>query len=419
MEHSVDYFKERLTTFLANNPKSNIREVRERIVLDNPWEDKSIGIRLSTKNTSQLIEALNSLVLPPRFSCIFHVDTKIAEFIWGPQEKDSDIISRAFEYNFNGRSYKCYFAEISDTLETLAKSAVRRKYDSSSNYRNLISLRQHYADKAKSGSELSEDSIPISFFIEGFESYDESFLIEVCKNLNFNMLYFDRDTPFIIIHTPPISSDITKEPIQFIDDSFPNVIVSQTKDSLLLDLVSAAMNSDDRMSYLYYYQVIERASYFHISDTTKSSLTKIINSPDIQANSEAYIDSIVEIVLQDAKSDDDSKIEKVTKSLCKPSVLWKEISVNISFFSKPTTFDGGFTTNPIIDESGSFEDFCGRWHPSLIHQLRHIRNALAHGREKTSGAVIHPTPNNDQLLRPWIALIKRLAEQIILYGKID
>ena len=363
MEYTVDYFRERLTTFLANSPKSNIVKVKETIVLEEPWEDASISIRLSTKYADQLIEVLNSLVLPLRFSCIYHVDTNITEYIWSPQAKDSDIFSRVFEFNFNGHSYKCYFAEISDRLEMLAKSAVRRKYNSPTEYRNLIFLRQYYSDKAKKSSELVEDSIPVSFFIEGFESYDESLLIEVSKNLNFNMLYFDRTSPFILIHTPPLSFEIAKGPIQFINDSFPNVIVSKAKDSLLLDLVSAVLDSDVRLSYLYYYQVIERASYFHLGDTTKSTLTKIINSPDIQANSDSYIDRIVETVLQDAKSDDESKIEKVTKSLCNPTVIWKEISANISFFSKPTTFDGGFTTNPITDESGNFEYFCGSWHP--------------------------------------------------------
>ncbi|MFC1932155.1 hypothetical protein ACFLXU_00790 [Chloroflexota bacterium] len=419
MDYTVDYFKERLTTFLANNPKSNIVKAKEIIVLEEPWEDDSVSIRLPVKIADKLIEVLNSLVLPPRFSCIFHVDKRIAEFIWGPQAKNSDIISRVFSFNFDGHNYKCYFAEVSDRLELLARCGVRRKYNSSTEYRNLLSLRQHYLDKIKKGSELTEDSIPVSFFIDGFESYDEPLLIDISKNLNFNMKYFDRESPLILIHTPPSSIEIAKEQIRFIDDSFPNVIASKSKDSLLLDLVSAALRSDVRMSYLYYYQVIERGSYFYISDTTKSTLAKIINSPDIQANSNSYIDRIVETVLQDSKSDEESRIEKVIKSLCNPTVLWKEISTNISFFSKPTTFDGGFATNPIIDESGNFEYFCSCWHPAIIHQLRHIRNALAHGREKTFGSVIHPTPHNDQLLIPWVALIGRVAEEVILYSKID
>lgn len=418
MEYTIDYFKDQLAYFLSNNPNSNIVQVRDRIVLEEPWDDKSLSILLSTKQAKQLVDALNSLILPPRFSSIFHIDTNTVEFIWGAISKDADIISRSFDLNFKGRSYKCYFAEASDRLRILAVSVLRRLYYSPSDYRNLISLKRHYLDLPKS-PELPEEYIAISFFITGFESYAESLLMELSKNLNFNMLYFDRKSPYILIHSLPLSSEIANDPIQYISDSFPNIIVSTSKDPLLLDLSSAALESDVRMSYLYYYQVIERAAYFYLSDITKSMLNKILHSPDIQTSTEAYIDRIVETVLVDAKSDDESKIEKVTKSLCNPNVLWKEISANIPFFSKPTTFDGGFTTNPIINEPGDYEYFCSCWHPSLIHQLRHIRNALAHGREKVFGYEISPTPHNDQLIRPWLSLIRRVAEEIILYCKVD
>jgi hypothetical protein len=205
----------------------------------------------------------------------------------------------------------------------LAINAMQRKYHSPTEHRNLLSLREYYL-KPK-GSELAKDSIPISFFIEGLESYDESLLIEISKHLNFYTDYFDRNSPTILIHTRPLSSEIAEEPVQFIAGAFPNIIVGKSKDSLLLDLMFAASQSDVRMSYLYYYQVIERAAYFHLSDITKSTLNKILNSPDIQTNTGTYIDRILETVIQDSKSDDDTKIERVIKSLCNPAILWKEI----------------------------------------------------------------------------------------------
>jgi len=421
MDYTVDYFKERLTDFITNNPKSNIieRKVKDivHIILEEPWEDDSISIRLSTKNAEQLIDALNFLLLPPNFTCIYHTDRKILEFIWGAQAKDSEYTSRTFEYNFSGRSYKCYFDKASDRLELLAKHAIQRKYYSPSEHRNLLYLREYYQDIQK-GSEPTENLTPISFFIEGMDSFDESLLTEISKNLNFYLHYFDRESPIILIHARPPSPEFVKKPVQYIDDAFPNIIISKSKDPLLLDLMSAALESDVRMSYLYCYQVIERAAHFHLNDITKSTLNKILNSPDIQANTDTYINRIVEAIIQDAKSDDESKIEKVVLSLCSPATLWKEISANIEFFSKPTSFDGGFAANPIIDESSSYDYFCSCWHPSLANQLRHIRNALAHGRERMFGPVIHPTENNDQLLLPWASLIRRVAEQIIIYSTI-
>ena len=91
----------------------------------------------------------------------------------------------------------------------------------------------------------------------------------------------------------------------------------------------------------------------------------------------------------------------------------------MEFHSKPTKFDGGFTTNFILNKDCDYDYFCNCWHPALIHQLRHIRNALAHGREKKFGFVISPTTHNEQLLVPWTSLITRMAEEIILYSIVD
>jgi hypothetical protein len=417
-KNTINYYKERLTTFLGNNPNAKIVRKKNRILLEDPWEDKTISIRLSGRYVPQLIDTLNSLVFPPRFSAVFHVDTNIAEFIWTAVSNDEEIATRSFTFNFNGFNYKCYFAQASDRLEMVATHAVLRFWDSPSEHRNILSLRQYFRDREEDPDQV-EGFSPISFFIEGFNSYDETFLVELSKNLNFHMKYFDRGTPVISIHSIAESSEIAKEPIKYINDSFPNIIVSKSKDPLLLDFASEALQSDIRLRYLYYYQIIERASYFYLGDSTKSKLNKLLNSPDIQNNTDIYIERITEAVLEEARADDESKVEKVTKSLCNPQNLWKEISSNIAFYSKPTPFDGGFTTNPIMPEGSDYDYFCSCWHPSLIHQIRHIRNALAHGREKTFGSVISPTRHNDQLLRPWVTIIRRVAEDIILYSKID
>ena len=422
IKHTIDYFKERLTDFIANNPKSNIikRKIRDKddIILEEPWEDKTISIGLYGKHVPQLIDTLNSLILPPRFSAIFHIDTNVAEFIWSAIPNDEEIISRSFNFNFNGSNYKCYYAQASAKLRILATHTLRRVWYSPYEHRNILSLRQYFRDREEDPDQV-ENLTPISFFIEGFNSYDETSLVELSKNLNFNMCYFDRKSPFIYIHSLTSSPESVNKPIQYINESFPNIIVSMPKDPLLLDLSSEAAQSAERMSYLYYYQVIERASYFYLGDSTKSKLNKLLNSPDIQNNTDIYIERITDTVLEDARADDDSKIEKVTKALCVPQNLWKEISSNIAFYSKPTSFDGGFTTNPIIPEGSDYSHFCSCWHPSLIHQIRHIRNALVHGREKTYGSTISPTLYNDQLLLPWVTIIRRIAEDIILYSKID
>jgi len=412
--HTINYFKEQLTTFLENNPNSKIVRKKHVILLEEPWEDRTISIRLSGKHVPQLIDTLNSLVLPPRFSAIFHIDTNTAEFIWSAMPNDEEIISRSFNFNFNEVNYKCYYAQASDRLKILATHALRRGYSPYA-HRNILSLRQYFRDREEDPDQV-EDLTPISFFIEGLNSYDETSLVELSKNLNFNMLYFDRESPFIDIHSLTSSPESANKPIQYINESFPNIIVSKPKDPLLLDLSSEAEQSEERMSYLYYYQIIERAAHFYLGDSTKSKLNKLLNSPDIQNNTDIYIERITETVLEEARAKDEVKIAKATKALCVTQNLWKEISSNIAFFSKPTSFDGGFTTTPIVFEDFDYEKFCLWWNPPLIDQIRFIRNALVHGREKTSGSVISPTRHNEQLLRPWVTIIRRIAEDIILYS---
>jgi len=190
--HTIHYFKEQLTTFLGNNPNAKIvgRQIRKknRILLENPWEDETISFLLSGRYIPQFIDTINSLVFPPRFSAIFHIDTNIAEFIWSAIPNDEAIISRSFNFNFNGLNYKCYFAQASDKLRMLAKHAVRRKWYSQYEHRNILYLSQYFRD-IEEDPDQAEALTPISFFIEGFNSYDETFLVELSKNLNFNMQY--------------------------------------------------------------------------------------------------------------------------------------------------------------------------------------------------------------------------------------
>ncbi len=197
--HTIGYFKEQLATFLGNNPNTKIVRRKSRIIIQEPWEDRTISIRLYGKHVPQLIDALNSLVLPPRFSAIFHIDTNIAEFIWTALPNDEEIISRSFNFNFNESNYKCYYAEASAKLTILAKYTLRRVWYSPYGHRNILSLRQYFRDREEHSSR-EENLTPISFFVEGFNSYDETSLVELSKNLNFNMLYFDRESPSIDIH---------------------------------------------------------------------------------------------------------------------------------------------------------------------------------------------------------------------------
>jgi hypothetical protein len=81
--------KSLLAPFLARNPYSKISEIREDeegnaplYVVERPWNDETLLIRLPEEQTSNIAACLNSLLLPPRFSALWHADTKDFEVIW-------------------------------------------------------------------------------------------------------------------------------------------------------------------------------------------------------------------------------------------------------------------------------------------------------------------------------------------------
>jgi len=71
---------------------------------------------------------------------------------------------------------------------------------------------------------------------------------------------------------------------------------------------------------------------------------------------------------------------------------------------------------PILTKGMSCEDFSPNWCPKILETLRKVRNALVHGKEKRMAKVISPTPRNDILIQPLIAVVRRTAEQVILFG---
>lgn len=74
---------EALGEFLRNNPYSSL-EPRDgdKFAVVNSWDDKSIVLVFPLANLPQTASCLNALVLPVRFSAIYHGDTKQMEFIY-------------------------------------------------------------------------------------------------------------------------------------------------------------------------------------------------------------------------------------------------------------------------------------------------------------------------------------------------
>ena len=340
------------------------------------------------------------------------------EFIYDLLDQDEPCLSRRFEFTLDGKSYICQFGEASDRLLILARSFVHVK-ESSTNYRNLVLFREYanyIAKKRSSSGDVLIDLKPVSFYVSGFLDLEESRPEELSKHLNFFMQYYDRDSPYIIIHPPTAEPLESPKQLQFIETSFPDKISTRLQDPFLLDLAMVASTVHRRLQFVYYYQILEYAAFYYVEDEVRRNLRHVLSTPDIQSNLDRHISRILDIVPA-MRQDDDARISKTIENTCQCETIWKELQQNMPYFTKTQEFDGGFVLEPFVSEETTLESFRPMCYSKLPQTLRIIRNALVHGREKRFGRVIHPTPRNDQLLTPWITIARRVAEQVIIFGR--
>lgn len=112
--------RNRLDPFFQHNQNSTLVARGSRAVVKDPWADDTLILRLP-EDPDEAIETLNSLILPPLYSALFHRDRQDLEFIYTPVR--TDVHGRTFQFAFRGRSYRCEFADASDRLKKLAAMA--------------------------------------------------------------------------------------------------------------------------------------------------------------------------------------------------------------------------------------------------------------------------------------------------------
>jgi len=379
------------------------------LVVSKPWNDESLILGLLPKAKRKLIDTLNNLVLPPRFSAIYHIDTNTMEYIYTRLKVDAPILSREFIFNLDDKQYLCKFGGASERLITLVDLYARAK-DSRTDFRNLIYLEEEPIEEEPTSAGM----VPVSFYVSGFQKYDENEIKEVSEYLNFFMQYYDRSSPIILIHSSAQYPESLPS-LACIEGGFPNTISTRRKDPFLMDWIVASILVGSRLQFIYCYQLLEYAAFYYVDDEIRRELTQIVSAPDIHSNPEKYVARVLETT-SDIRLDDEAKVNKLIKTTCKPEVIYKEIEHNKSYFSNKQEFEGGFTIEPFISEDTTLESFSAMWHPKTADTLRFIRNALVHGREKRFGKVISPTAKNDTLIRPWCCVARRIAEQAVLFG---
>lgn len=248
-----------LDVLKKNNPEIVYSLKDNEYKIENVWNDESISLKF--KKGSK-ISFLQNLVFPEQLFAVFHKNSNKIEFIYSLVDSDSKLFNRSFDFIFRNENFKCFFAEMSQDLKTIAASFVENNIESATDYRNLRFLRDVLTHKYFKN--IFKKHKIASFTIEGnFENINFDF-VNLSKSLNFYMTYFDRDTPKIIIYEKVHGDDEYKKGCFYeLFDSFPKKINSVSIDATLLDTFMVANLTDNvRLKFIFYFQILEYSSYY-------------------------------------------------------------------------------------------------------------------------------------------------------------
>lgn len=398
--------------------KLELREVKDKkvIYLNNPWGDDSIALIAYDQDgyRKDLFPLLNRIRLPEDLSAIYHIDSNKLEVIWTSYKlgkSSGEIFDRKFEFVFGGKSFDCHFTNSSDELISLASHAAYLQI-SKTQFRNLQSFSVYSNENAKTDSRWAERlGQPTSFFIHNI-SDDPKEWFDLIKHLNFYLSYYDNESPTIVIHDNEEANKATK--IRYVEESFPDKIVSRQLNGILLALWTASFTHDITTRFLLYYRILEYVSGSYLQAKQRQELRRILSSPTAQHSIDKTLDSVAQIVRQDNTNEFD-RFQKMFKDLVDHKKIWAEMASCGEIFCKKTSFDGGLVLDPLVSNVTDIKAFEPNGMTQLASSLRHIRHALAHGGEQQVGRLILPSNRNFDMLVPWTHLAMIAAADALLY----
>lgn len=408
-----------LAIFLDRNPSSKVAETKNEergsvFSVVKPWNDSTIDLEISG-NRGEIVSVLNKVCLPERFSAIWHYQDEKLEVAWTafplhPSQKE--LIGRSFVYRSGANTYDCVFGDASTCLLTIAEHC-RFKQFGPSQSRNMQTFKSY--QQMKDDKELEDfviDCRPLSFWINNVKQIDDQFISDM-SHLNFYLVYFDRQTPKVMIHPPkPKRADFVEE--RYVIGSFPKNITAKRIDDNILHYWDAASEGDAARRFLYYYRIIEYSASLFIDQGNRIAMKRALAAPNALDDIDKISDEIMNISAR-MKMDEYARFEAMLKEAVPPSVLWKVVDKHRGYFSVEQIFDGGFKIDPIIGQNTKEEDYSTNAIMRFVRSIRDIRNALSHGKDQKTQSVILPTAHNIRSLAPWVTIIAHAAGELILH----
>ena len=416
---TISEYRKKLDTFLKNNPWSKINKLKDdeeansAPAIMKPWGDDSISIVLPRLDEAAL-KRLNGVILIPSFSAIYHRRRKSLEFIFTPY-RQSEVDGRKFTFSFEGANYTCHFDKPSETVMDLALANEPQGPSTQTDYRNLRQFRRYLSLRDKHGNEeaFKRHFKPVSFWIDGCPESEQE-LIRLAQHLNFYMLYFDCKTPSIQIHESRVETEKLPDRQRYLWDAFPVDIKAKTLDPYLLAQMASAREAGDvYRRFIYYYQILEYAGFYYISDKLVRRVESILKSPETPSFPRGAWQRIQDVLTED-KMQDATKISAVVTDCVDPAIIWKEIEPLRKCFEQEVQFDGGYCVKPCFSASMDLEGFKASGLEKLIATLRNLRNALVHAREQRMSNVISPTSHNHQKLLPFTRPLSVIAQSLVI-----
>jgi hypothetical protein len=395
-------FRTRLADFFTHNPDADGQLVEGVLGIIRPWGDSTLGIRVT--DNAQLIEALNNLYLPPRFSAVWHRDSHDLEFIAFRAPADRPFMGRKFTFCFGQREYQCEWSAASSRIVCLSDSVILMAAPTETHHRNLPFLPPLFDGAGD----------PTSFWIHGVD-WDEEQVVELARNLNFYMTYYDALSPAILVHELSGPASGIAIP-QHLPSTFPETINGRALDPYLLLLWQQASGHQPAfLKFLYLYQILEYAAFYHLDEQTAAKVKRLLAAPDAMWKIDQTVHELLDAFAQ-YHATDEQKNGAVIRLTVPPEALWSDFQLDLPYFTAGVNFDGGLHLEPLLDTKWGLEDFTKAVFPSRIADYyRWIRNAIAHARERRQADVMLPTNRNAQLLQPWLRPLRTIAAHAMVY----
>ena len=416
-EAEASFLRAKLQAFLSRNPEAEVRAEGREPSVSRPWGEEAIEIPLRNDD-DELLEALNAVRLPPRFTAVWHEDTREFEVIFTVLMKGDHLLERRFEFRYRGSCYHCSFGPSSPRLRVIARTARPSGRGFHSDFRNLQSFyRFEHLLEEHPDMDYVRNGKPTSFWIRGIDDYDDDRVGDLIRNLNFHMSYFDRHTPTILIHEESVESHNVDDlhPPQIVD--FPNTLSGQNIDHHLLILWESARQVDPFRRFIHYYQILEYAGFYHVKDKVRREIERAIAAPDAVSRPGRVAQQILDAISTERRPDE-AKINEMIEECVDLQEMWDILDGSLAVFSEDVELDGGFILPALVSASTVYEDFAQSWNRQFPPALHRVRNALVHARESRQSTTIAPTTVNYSRLSPWLLPLSQTAARVMLYSRL-